>query len=490
MHHRPIQRLGRVACARAIVLLLSALAMCVLCTQVALAASAAIAVPKPTGKLVNFGGGLSVRLEAGWKVKHVYPAKSGSHGHNPYVWLTLRSRINFYAFADGHTILTPPQIIDKGFPEWSSGWLGEPRVTKITTFTIGPGEAFDSGAVLKFDGTERCTGANCPSSGKNQVTGTALALKNSSSGNAASIYAVGVMSAFTAAVQAQVEGMGDSIVSSNSSATSATTTNQRASLHFSVRSGHPSAYVTASGTYSNGPLQLDVFIHNTAYASDNCPATAAAESTQVEDETQQHGADVASEFIYTSVGSVSASSGSFSQGGYFGVGVPDGTYQVCGYVLGQQNVAANNGGRPLAMTSAKLTVSANGTALGSPGPTSSYTGTTSQGKSITVAVQSGTATVSFSDTARCSNGSTTSGPATLRGLVVEASDNFSAHPAFSNLEVSGSTEHYSLQYSISGAIHGGTASGTLTAVTTFDAANGAQISTCSTGLMRWKAKKT
>jgi hypothetical protein len=266
-------------------------------------------------------------------------------------------------------------------------------------------------------------------------------------------------------------------------ATARASSSQSGTLHLSIRSGRPSAYITASGTYVGGPLQLDVFLHNAAYGSANCPATAAAENAQVESETKQHGTPAASEFIYTSIGSVGAPTGSFSDGAYFGVGVPGGTYWVCGYVLGQQNVAASNGGAPLGVASAVVIVSTVNTAQ------ASYVGTTSQGKMLAIAVQSGKATVAFFDHARCSDGGTTSGPATLPGLDDARSGRFAGRPAFSNLNLWASGQRYSLKYSVSGEVQGAAASGSISAVTAFFNRSGTQISTCSTGVLHWRAKK-
>jgi len=188
---------------------------------VAPAASAApgstesIAVPKATGKVVQVGEGVSVQLETGWVVGELYPAAFGAavpatRRHGPYVELYRNTpRAVFYVFADGYGVKsTASQFLPTGFSEWAHGWLVDRHIGKVDAFSLGTGAIFNSGATFGFTGIQTAS----PAESAHAVRGLALVLVNTSTGHAASVYAVAAPSNYTAAVQGQVEGMADSVV--------------------------------------------------------------------------------------------------------------------------------------------------------------------------------------------------------------------------------------------------------------------------------------
>ena len=91
--------------------------------------------------------------------------------------------------------------------------------------------------------------------------------------------------------------------------------------------------MTARGTYADGPVWLDVYVHATAWGTRACPAGNQTENAQVEREIQQDGTGVAAVLMYTSVGQLAASGG-YTQQAYFGVDSPAGAYLACAYLLG------------------------------------------------------------------------------------------------------------------------------------------------------------
>ena len=175
-----------------------------------------VVIPKPTGKLLQVGEGVSVRLETGWIVGALYPAalsKSvpATHRHGPYAELYRNSpRAVLYVFADGYGVKsTPSKLLPVVFSEWSHGWLVQRHVGKVDAFSLGSGGPYNSGAVVGFSGTEAATsGASA-----HPVRGIALLVVNSSTGHAASVYSIAEPANYTPAVQGQVEGMADSVVS-------------------------------------------------------------------------------------------------------------------------------------------------------------------------------------------------------------------------------------------------------------------------------------
>lgn len=88
--------------------------------------------------------------------------------------------------------------------------------------------------------------------------------------------------------------------------------------------------ITADGSYQTAPSVIDVYVHNVAYGSSSCPATDRAESTQVQEQLDKHGNDVAANLVQDEVGTDGA--GTFSEQGYFGVGSPAGAYVACAYL--------------------------------------------------------------------------------------------------------------------------------------------------------------
>ena len=122
-------------------------------------------------------------------------------------------------------------------------------------------------------------------------------------------------------------------VAASSPVAAAASTPQAGTVRLSMRSGAPSGLVTARGTYTDGPVWLDVYIHATARGTHTCPATNQLENAQVEREIRQDGTGAAAVLMYTSVGQLSASGG-FEQQAYFGVDSPAGAYLACAYLLG------------------------------------------------------------------------------------------------------------------------------------------------------------
>lgn len=157
---------------------------------------------------------------------------------------------------------------------------------------------------------------------------------------------------------------------------------------------------------------------------------------------------------------------------------PDGRQLYVGENSGNLGVA-------VAIFNRHLPSAAGGTTSSS----TSYSGTTSQGYPVSVSVEAGVAAFKIFNSARCSDGGTTSGPSTLGDLRLDPSGRFSLHFSENNLQVVGSTDRYSLQDSLSGQISGGAAHGEFVAITTFRTAAGTYISTCKSGVLTWSAHK-
>jgi len=168
-----------------------------------------VAVPKPTGKVVQVGEGVSVRLEKGWAVTFRAPAQNGDAAEVE-LERTSAPHVLFYVFDDYPTSYDISQLLQVDFNHFAAslGWLSNVRTGSMTTFSIGPGGVFDQGAGESFTGTgKKSNGSTFP------LKGVTYAFLESSSYLGATVYALAEPSNYTSAVQGQVEGMVDSIVS-------------------------------------------------------------------------------------------------------------------------------------------------------------------------------------------------------------------------------------------------------------------------------------
>jgi hypothetical protein len=91
--------------------------------------------------------------------------------------------------------------------------------------------------------------------------------------------------------------------------------------------------VTASGTYTEFPSEIDVYVQHGAGA---CAATDKAEDNLVQEQVQTLGTNAAAAPIEAELGTNLVTSGSYSQQFYWGVDAPSGTYMACAYLLGPQ----------------------------------------------------------------------------------------------------------------------------------------------------------
>ncbi len=215
--HRPGGRRRRVANVRtAGSWLVTAVAISSLCAPAALAAPkdmGGVVVPKPSGKVVQVGEGVSVRLEEGWVVR--YRGTPAESRHAPTVELARTNpQALFIVYDLGYgSPYNPPQLLQVDFHRFLQIYLGagEPgnlRTGAANSFNIGPGGVLDEGAGEGFTLTATSTsGTVYP------MRGVAYTFKDTSTNLAVIVLASARAPDYTAAVQGQVEGMIDSIVS-------------------------------------------------------------------------------------------------------------------------------------------------------------------------------------------------------------------------------------------------------------------------------------
>jgi len=175
-----------------------------------------VVVPKPTGKLVPVapgvpgGGGVTVRLEQGWTVRSHGRGTLGSYNY-PVVELAYKPlRALVYVYDLGPSSYSVTQLLQLSFPKWLSSEdpVKDVQTGAAYTFSIGPGGVFDEGAGEGFTGTATTSWGEVY-----QERGVGYALKDSSTNLAVVVFAGAEASNYIAALQGQLEGMMDSIVS-------------------------------------------------------------------------------------------------------------------------------------------------------------------------------------------------------------------------------------------------------------------------------------
>lgn len=113
--------------------------------------------------------------------------------------------------------------------------------------------------------------------------------------------------------------------------------------------------INVSGTYDQTPSQIDVYIHSaSAGGTAGCPATDSAEASQVQAQMQQDN-NIATQLVNAEPFNPGSPSGSYAQGGHWGVDAPKGTYWACAYLLQASSQYGQPADPPVATGAVQIT---------------------------------------------------------------------------------------------------------------------------------------